>query len=215
MGIKERRLREKERRRTAILDAARRLIATHGVDGMTMNQVADLTELNKATLYSYFSSKDDLVDAVVYDGLLLLEKRFNARQRDAAPGLQDVLDLIRATFAFYREHPVYFHAMNHQERRGPTADRRTPFSVKGDEAAARIFGTIREVITRGQEDGSIRSEIDVDRFLILYFACTHGAMHTVLAKEDVYVDVLGLGAGEIERSACELLGYYLEGRERT
>ena len=73
MGTAERKERERLRRRNAILRAAKRIISTHGVEGMSMNQLADATELNKATLYLYFSDKDDLIDAIVYEGLVLLE----------------------------------------------------------------------------------------------------------------------------------------------
>ena len=65
MGIAERKLREKNRRRNAILKAAKRLIAKHGVEGMTMNHLARSTELNKATIYLYYKDKDDLVTQLV------------------------------------------------------------------------------------------------------------------------------------------------------
>jgi AcrR family transcriptional regulator len=214
MGIKERKERERKSRRNAILKAAKRIIGESGVEGMSMNQVAELTELNKATLYSYYSNKDDLIDAVVYDGLVLLEKKLQKCEEESAPGLNKVMDLTRATFDFYREHPVYFYALNHQERRGSREERETPFSVKGDEIASRIFERIRQSIERGIEDGSIRSEVDINRLSVLFFAYTYGVMHTVISKEDVYEDVLGLNAKEVERSALEFLEYFLERREK-
>jgi len=212
MGIKERKDREKSLRRNAILKAAKRIIRTNGVEGMSMNQVAELTELNKATLYCYFSNKDDLIDAIVYDGLILLEKKFQKSDESSDPGLEKVLKLTRVTFDFYREFPVYFYAMNHQERRGPRAERETPFSIKGDEIASRIFGKVRENLELGINDASIRREIDINRVLILFFSYTHGVMHTVISKEDVYMDVLRLDFEEVEKSALEFLEYFLKRR---
>lgn len=214
MGIQERKEREKRHRRNAILKAAKKIVGERGVEGMSMNQVADLTELNKATLYSYFANKDDLIDAIVYEGLSLLERKFNKRGQDQVSGLEKVLNLTRATFDFYREHPIYFYAMNHQERRGPGAERETPFSIKGDEIASRIFGKLQENIERGIDDGSIREGIDINRFSVVFFAHTYGVMHTVLSKEDVYVDVLGLDSKAVEGSAMEFLEYFLERREK-
>ncbi len=214
MGIKERKERERKRRRNAILSAARKIIGERGAEGMSMSQVADLTELNKATLYSYFANKDDLIDAVVYDGLVLLEKKLRKSDGELESGLQRVLDLTRATFDFYREYPVYFNALNHQERRGSRAERETPFSVKGNEVAGRIFGRIRESIERGIADGTVRKEVDANRLSVLFFAYTYGVMHTVLAKQDVYVDVLRMSPEEVERSALEFLEYSLERREK-
>lgn len=51
--------------RARILTAALDLIAAHGVDGMTMRQLAAACELNIATLYHYVGSKDDLLAAIV------------------------------------------------------------------------------------------------------------------------------------------------------
>jgi AcrR family transcriptional regulator len=51
--------------RPRILAAATELIASHGVEGMTMRQLASACGLNIATLYHYFGSKSDLLGAIV------------------------------------------------------------------------------------------------------------------------------------------------------
>jgi len=179
-----------------------------------MNQVANQTELNKATLYSYFANKDDLIDAIVCEGLGQLDKVFQQAVLSSASGLQIVLDLTKATFSFYREHPIYFYAMNHQERRGPGAERETPFSMIGDEIASSIFGMLQESVRRGISDGSIRKGVDMGRFSIVFFAYTYGVTHTVMSKEDIYVDMLDLTVAAVEKSAMEFLQYFLEQGEK-
>jgi AcrR family transcriptional regulator len=52
-------------KRAEILAAATELIATHGVQGMTMRQLAAACGLNIATLYHYFGSKSELLGAIV------------------------------------------------------------------------------------------------------------------------------------------------------
>lgn len=52
-------------KRAEILSAATDLIATHGIKGMTMRQLAAAAGLNIATLYHYFRSKSDLIGAIV------------------------------------------------------------------------------------------------------------------------------------------------------
>jgi len=52
-------------KRSQILAAATDLIAAHGVEGMTMRQLASACGLNIATLYHYFGSKSDLLGAIV------------------------------------------------------------------------------------------------------------------------------------------------------
>jgi len=210
MGIVERKLREKNQRRSAILKAAKRLILKHGVEGMTMNQLAESTELNKATIYLYFNDKDDLIDTVVYEGLTLLEGKFQETDRRARSGLEKVLNLVHLTFAFYKQYPIYFYAMNHQERRRVSERLETPFAVKGNEAASRIFERIADGLRQGIEEGSIRKSIDVNVFLVLLYAQIYGVMHTVYSKEDIYKDVFGLDSAVIEQSALETIEFYLK-----
>jgi AcrR family transcriptional regulator len=210
MGIAERKEREKEQRRRAIVRAAKKLIGRHGVEGMSMSQLALATELNKATLYLYFGDKDDLVDAIVYEGLVLLEKEFRKENREKLSGLEKVLGLVRATFAFYKSQPVYFYTLNHQERRKVTRRVETPFAKKGNEVAARIFGQMADAVRDGMRDGSVREGIDVDRFLVILYAHMYGVTHTVYSKEDVYRDVFGLDPDAVEASALELVEFYLK-----
>lgn len=52
-------------RREAILDAASRLIIQYGYDKTTIGDVADAIGLNRALVYGYFKSKDDLLEALI------------------------------------------------------------------------------------------------------------------------------------------------------
>jgi len=209
VGIKERKEREKGNRRREIIKSAKKIILKHGVEGMSMNQVADLTELNKATLYLYFSSKDDLIDALVYEGLVILEKEFQEVDQPSRSGLDRVLFQMKKTFDFYKRNPVYFLTLNHQERRAPGKRSSTPFSIKGDEIAGRLFGQFGQSIQQGIAEGSIRKEIDIKQISILIYAHTYGVMHTIYSKEDIYKDVLNMDPETVEKAALEFMEYYL------
>jgi len=210
VGIPERRSREKAGRRKAILKAAENLILRYGVEGMSMNLLAESTELNKATLYLYFEDKDDLVDAVVYEGLVLLEKEHQEAERPALSGFDKVTDLVRTTFAFYKKHAAYFYALNHQERRKAADRRDTPFAAKGDEVAARIFNRIAAGLQQGIREGSVRQGIDVNMFMVLLYAQMYGVTHTIHAKEDIYRDMFNLDPTDIEKAAVEIIEYCLK-----
>ncbi|HQW82044.1 MAG TPA: TetR/AcrR family transcriptional regulator [Pseudomonadota bacterium] len=49
----------------AILDAAKRLFATHGFDGTRMDAIAKAADVSKLTVYSHFGDKDTLFKAAV------------------------------------------------------------------------------------------------------------------------------------------------------
>ncbi|MEM1096870.1 MAG: TetR/AcrR family transcriptional regulator [Bacteroidota bacterium] len=60
-----RRERERLARREAMLEAAALVFAERGFDNATLDEIAQRAEFGKGTLYNYFSSKDELLLAVI------------------------------------------------------------------------------------------------------------------------------------------------------
>jgi AcrR family transcriptional regulator len=79
------------RNRERILDAARVLVAEAGVD-VTMEDIANRADVAVGTLYRHFPAKDDLVAAVVEDGVVqiaaLADRALQAVDRGADPGAE-------------------------------------------------------------------------------------------------------------------------------
>lgn len=57
--------RRRDRRKAEIVRTATELLSDHGYQGMNLEDVAERTDIAKATLYHYFSGKDELVAAVI------------------------------------------------------------------------------------------------------------------------------------------------------
>ncbi|WP_136245593.1 TetR/AcrR family transcriptional regulator [Mycobacterium intracellulare] len=57
--------RRRDRRKVEIVATATQLLSSRGYQGMNLEDVAEQTDIAKATLYHYFSSKDELVAAVL------------------------------------------------------------------------------------------------------------------------------------------------------
>lgn len=58
--------------RARILATAQELFARHGVEGVSMNRLAQEAEVGAGTLYRHFDSKSDLCFALIQDQLALL-----------------------------------------------------------------------------------------------------------------------------------------------
>jgi TetR/AcrR family transcriptional regulator len=66
MGVIERREREKSIRRDCAIDAAIEIYKEEGYHAITMEKIAERSELSRAALYIYFKSKDEiLINAIV------------------------------------------------------------------------------------------------------------------------------------------------------
>ncbi|MCK4352194.1 TetR/AcrR family transcriptional regulator [candidate division WOR-3 bacterium] len=68
-GQLKRKEREREVRKLAILEAAKKVFAEHGFDAAKMDDIARMAEFSKGTIYSYFKNKDDLFLSLIEKGL--------------------------------------------------------------------------------------------------------------------------------------------------
>ena len=88
MGVSERRLRDKEKLRKQILDAAREIVVAEGFDSLTIRRVADAVEYAPGTLYLYFENRDAIARDLcleefqaMHDALMPLEKLKDPKKR--------------------------------------------------------------------------------------------------------------------------------------
>jgi len=87
MGIAERREREKTERRKTILNSARELILTQGVERVSMEEIARKAEFSKATVYLYFSSKEALFNEICEESSRIFFERFTSSLDNSLSGL--------------------------------------------------------------------------------------------------------------------------------
>ena len=68
MSPSERQIEEREARKQRILKGALEVFKSNGLEGATMDQIAQQSGFGKATLYYYFTSKDEVFIAIMEDG---------------------------------------------------------------------------------------------------------------------------------------------------
>jgi len=113
MGIQERREREREARRSAVLDATRTLVRERGFNGTTTKLIAKECELSEATVFWYFQSKDEIFVSLLFEASDFMA---HGIEKIEAKGL-DARDTLRALWNFFSEvrseHPEYFHVFSY------------------------------------------------------------------------------------------------------
>lgn len=100
MGIAERRERERERRRREILDAAWSVAESGGWPSFSMERVAAVAELGRATIYGYFPSLEGLIAAMAEEALQKLALRTS--------GSQTLAEALDAPVRFSQASPAAF-----------------------------------------------------------------------------------------------------------
>src|SRR5690348_15167129 len=104
MGVAQRRAREREEVRLALIEAAREVLTGDGFEGLTIRRVAERAEYGLGTVYSYFSDKDDLLYALVRDDFNRLNERLRA-VRDTHQGVDAVREILLSYVRMGLEQP--------------------------------------------------------------------------------------------------------------
>lgn len=110
-----RREREKEQRRRSILDAAERVFAEKPFHAASLDEVAELAEYAKGTIYLYFKNKEALYSALFEEKV---ERMFVTVRADvdAAKTHSDKLAALVASQLRYAEENAWFFRIFTQER---------------------------------------------------------------------------------------------------
>ncbi|MBU0574815.1 MAG: TetR/AcrR family transcriptional regulator [Proteobacteria bacterium] len=82
MGLEERRKRERENRKNAILKAARKLFFEKGFRQVTVENIARKAEFSKGSIYLYFNSKEEIYSQILLNDI----DKFHDRVADILQG---------------------------------------------------------------------------------------------------------------------------------
>jgi len=198
MRTAQRRMREREARRQAILDAAGNLFLAQGISATTVDQIAERAELSKGAIYLYFRSKEELCLALLVEASRVFVREMKQARTVDAPPLAQLQRLIQAYFDFYVRRPDYFRLLfviEHQPYRGQVADAlRAQWNAFGKEG----LEMLASVIETGIERGAIRPCDPWTTAVSLWTAVT-GVI--VLPAQEIRWDFLGhLDQQELLRS---------------
>lgn len=158
MGISERRQREKEQRKTEIIDAAERLFFSRSYEDVSMDEIAHEVELNKATIYLYFQNKETLFATIVLRGVEILKQKYMACMEKQVPGIVKVTLMGQAYYQFSQEYPDYLRMIHYYgSERFSKEDPCTSEIGRGYGTCRQI---LRDAIREGIDDGTIRADLD-------------------------------------------------------
>lgn len=215
MGITERREREKEQRQNAIIDAAEKVFFSKGVENATMDEVAEVAELSKGTLYIYFENKEDLYHAIILRGLNILHSLFEKAAANEEKGIDKLTAFGQAYFHFYQKYPHYLNAMMHHEGQKVDIDgnENNPYVHLCVEAGNRLFGFMQEAVKIGIQDGSLRKDLDPLLVSVVLWGHSNGIMQLIETKGDMFKKMMGIKSEDVMAYSYQLMRCYLENKQ--
>ena len=150
--------------RQALIGAAVKAIARHGVDALNLRKLAARAGVTPGAPYHHFANREELLRAIAEEGFERLEARLIA-DRDAAPedSSARLEALGQAYVSFATSYPGYFRVMFHGDAQaaGPT------------QPGLRAFNLLRDAVLDCQRAGTAPSG-DPAPLVVTAWSAVHG-----------------------------------------
>ena len=196
--------------RGSILAAADRLFTEKGIERTTMDDIAREAEYSKATLYVYFQSKAEIINAILHNGMVVLRKKI----REAVESQEDWLlaydALSTAVIRFHDDNPTAFDAATGQTQV------EVGEGIRGSAEIIRVGKEIDEELTaflkRGIAAGVVRADLSPAETVPLLWAALAGIVRTSGNRTDYIKEQSGLDREEYLKRGSHLLLVAITGK---
>ena len=163
-------VRDPERTRARILEAAKAEFAAYGLGGARVDRIAAQADANKRMLYYYFGNKDDLFLAVLEDAYAHIREAEKALRLTEIDPPEAIRRLVAFTWEYYLEHPEFMtllnsanlHRARHLEKSTKVRTIHSPF-----------VAMIEEILERGRKEGVFRAGVDPVQLYISIASLTY------------------------------------------
>jgi AcrR family transcriptional regulator len=185
LGPRERREREREEIRTRILDAARELFASEGVDSVTMRRIAERIEYSPTAIYFHFRDKDALLEELCDHDFREFAEGFGVIAQ-----MPDPVERLRAAgFAyvdFGLRNPSHYRLMFMVPKNARPQAKTITKGDPAEDAYAFVKGIVGELL----EKGLLREDLtDADLVAQVIWSAIHGMVALEIARcNDQWVD---------------------------
>lgn len=171
--IEQKRHRRRDATRQRILAAATEIAADEGWPGVTMRKIADRIDYSHPALYAYFATKEDLLLALLREGLALYTAELQAAA-DAAPSPEEaLLGLATVLWEFPWRHPELYQVMHGL---GGVAFATTETRSEGRATVATAVGIVGPLLERHG-----RNPADAELLCTLFWCTIHGLVALTMA----------------------------------
>ncbi|WP_163340206.1 TetR/AcrR family transcriptional regulator [Desulfopila sp. IMCC35008] len=177
--------REEKKRKTkkAILSAAVELFGKYGFEKTSIAQLARTAGVGKGTVYSYFKTKQDILQAFCDDELEFIHERLTSESDTSKNILDQMVTIFLAEFTYVTRNPE-FGRIYMQESVFP----RKQLLTSHNESENRYFEMIFPVIKNAQDRGELREDLELlhicGHFFALYLLVLHSWYTDLLKTEE-------------------------------
>lgn len=183
---------ERKQLRTLIIDSARELFISRGVEAVTMREIAKRIDYSATSIYHHFEDKESLIRAICDTDFLALASSLKAVLRLPHP-VERMLALGSGYAAFALSHPNHYRLMFMTEH--PPLDPAIS-SLKQNNAEQDAYFQLKNVVKEVYFAGYFRPDLhDVDLIAQTIWAGIHGVCSLqITMAQDAWVKWVDISA---------------------
>jgi len=158
-----------EERQRQIIDAARKIIATRGMEDLRIRDLAKEVGISEAAIYRHFLSKKDILLWLIDDIERTLLDTVDRAASEKSEPLESLENVLKAHLSYAEQRRgVSLIVISETLRLADKSLRERMFEVVN-----RYLSRIEELLVQGVERGQISQEIDLSTAALTFFAIIH------------------------------------------
>lgn len=181
--------------RDNILTAAKELFETKGIEKTTMDDIAELADYSKSTIYVYFKSKEDIYNSIVIDYMAMLIGDLNL----CVDGTEDFKEsfhrVCHCLASFEEKYPKYYSSlmgeenMTNSRKESKASSRRTRVKkeqngIEEDEKNPEINEVLRRLLLKGQKSKQLRKDLDLEATVLYVWSAVSGIIQVAERRKN-------------------------------
>jgi AcrR family transcriptional regulator len=200
MSTTERKNIEKENRRQVILDAAVTVMQSHGLHGLSIDLIAQETNLAKGTIYLYFKSKEEILSILTIRARTLLIKDFQKIEKNKESNIEQLKSILKSNYLFYKKNPLYYDLVSLYE-----VNNRMTETEEMQQSGEKIMKIVVGIAGKAREEGTLNPKISPVILAMSLWGMAVGMLQLIKVRGAIMKDKLNISEKDLLNSFIQLL----------
>ena len=171
MSTQERKLKEKQNRKQQILDAAEAIMVENGLHGLSIDLIAQCTQLAKGTIYLYFKSKEEILSILTIKARELLLNEFKKIAIKEITPIEKLQLIIIENYQFFKKYSLYYDLLSLYEANHNVVE--TEEMYKSSDEISKL---VAHIVIQGQKENLINPTFNPYELTMNLWAMTVGVL---------------------------------------
>ncbi len=142
------------------MEAARDLFIQKGIQGTTLGDIATEARVTRATIYQYFSSQSDIAWAILEENFEAVKETMWQPLEINGTGYERLAAFFASFLVYWAQHPEHFRFLAQFDTMYAGQQEVERLLGVTQRTFGGVPGHVVEVIHKGMEDGSLRSNLN-------------------------------------------------------